>query len=140
MPVFRHEVSIERPVEAVFAAVADVNTHPNWQAGLIQAEAAHGILRLGEKGAEVRRMFGRSIKFPYEITRFEPPKVWGFRALAGPIRPSAVLFFKSTKSRTIITSHLTIPAPAGWLLGPWMLLQQKRNYRTLKALLEAGKL
>jgi hypothetical protein len=69
MPVFQHEILINRPVEAVFAAVADVNTHPNWQAGLIKAKASHGILRLGEKGAEVRRMFGRSITFPYEITR-----------------------------------------------------------------------
>jgi hypothetical protein len=85
-------------------------------------------------------MFGRSIKFPYEITRFERPKVWGFRALEGPIRPSAVLCFERTHSGTTISSHLTISGPAGWLLGPFLLKQQKRNYRKLKTLLEAGKL
>ncbi|HUI80895.1 MAG TPA: SRPBCC family protein [Bryobacteraceae bacterium] len=140
MPVFRHEIFIERPVDAVFAAVADVHTHPKWQAGLLEADAAAGVLRVGGKGVEVRRVFGRVARFPYEITHCDPPNVWGFRVLDGPIRPAAVLSFKNAQSGTIITSQLTIPGLAGWLLGLVMLRQQKRNYQGLKRLLEAGKL
>jgi len=140
MPVFRHEIVIQRPIDAVFAAVADVHTHPKWQAGLLETESRGGAPGVGETGVEVRRMFGRVARFPYEITRFEPPQAWGFRALDGPIRPSAVLHFKSTPSGTLVTSHLTVPGVAGWLLGPLMLRQQRRNYQCLKTLLETGKL
>jgi uncharacterized protein YndB with AHSA1/START domain len=140
MPVFRHEVIIERPIDVVFAAVADVNTHPKWQAGLIETDSKHGVPGAGEQGVEVRRMLGRAMRFPYEITHFDPPHTWGFRALEGPIRPSAVLSFRATGLATAITSELTMPGVAGWLLGRIMLRQQKSNYRQLKALLEAGKL
>ena len=140
MPVFRHEVFIERPVDAVFAAVADVHSHPKWQAGLVETEAQAAVPRVGEKGFEVRRMLGRAVKFPYEITDFDPPHCWGFRVLEGPIRPSAVLLFEASGSGTVVSSQLTIPGLLGWLLGPMMLRQQKRNYQRLKALLEADKI
>ncbi len=39
MAAFHHTVFIARPIETVFAAVADVRTHPHWQAGLLQTEA-----------------------------------------------------------------------------------------------------
>jgi uncharacterized protein YndB with AHSA1/START domain len=140
MAVFGHEIFIERPIDAVFAAVADVRTHPKWQRGLIETDARDSSPRAGDNGVEVRRIWGRPVRFPYEITRFEPPRTWGFRALDGPIRPSAVLSFRTSGSGTTVTSQLTIPGVAGWLLGPVMLRQQKRNYRQLKALLETGKL
>lgn len=140
MPLFRHQVTIERDIESVFAAVADVGSHAKWREGLLGAEPASGTPGLGGRGVEVRRMFGRTAKFPYEITHFEPPEVWGFRAVGGPIRPSAVLYFESAPLGTMVTSDLTVPGPAGWLLGPIMLRQQRRNYRTLKTLLEAGKI
>ena len=140
MPVFRHKIFIERPIDRVFAAVADVSTHPKWQAGLIQTQAKDHLPRAGEKGIEVRRMLGRQMRFPYEITQFEPPSAWGFRATEGPIRPSAALSFQVTGDGTTITSRFTIPGVGGWLLGPILLRQQKRNYRRLKELLETGEL
>jgi uncharacterized protein YndB with AHSA1/START domain len=140
MPIFRHELYVERPIEAVFAAVADVHTHPKWQMGLIEADAKEGALGVGEKGVEVRRIFGRSVRFHYEITHLEPLDSWGFRVLEGPILLSALLRFKSTEVGTSIASQLTISGVVGWLLGPIMLHQQKRNYQRLKALLETRKL
>jgi hypothetical protein len=140
MPIFRHELYVERPIEAVFAAVADVHTHPRWQSGLIEADAKGGALGVGEKGAEVRRIFGRSVRFHYEITHFELPHSWGFRVLEGPLLLSALLHFKSTGVGTSIASQLTIPGIAGRLLGPIMLHQQKHNYQRLRVLLETRKL
>jgi uncharacterized protein YndB with AHSA1/START domain len=140
MSVYIHEVFIERAVDAVFAAVANVNTHPQWQAGLVETQAKAILPRAGERGVEVRRILGRVVRFPYEMTHFEPPRTWGFRALEGPIRPSAVLSFRATGLGTTVSSRLTIPGLAGRLLGPLMLRQQRRNYQRLKTLLEAGKL
>jgi hypothetical protein len=59
MQVFRHEVFIERPINGVFTGVANVNTHPKWQAGLIETEAKDAWRRVGDRGAEVRRMWVR---------------------------------------------------------------------------------
>jgi len=136
---FRHTIFIARPVETVFTAVADVRTHPQWQAGLIQTEVeADHPMGVGTRGAEVRKLFGRMVRFPYEITVYDPPRAWGFRALAGPIRPSAVLTLSSHNDGTVIESDLTIPGPLGFLLGWAMLAQQKRNYIRLKELLETS--
>ena len=141
MAVFHHEVFIAQPVEKVFAAVADVKTHPQWQDGLLRTEVeGDSQARVGARGVEVRRMFGREQRFPYEITVFNPPQAWGFRTPAGPIRPSATVTFSSEKSGTLIKSELTTPGPLGFLIGPAMLSQQRRNYVRLKELLESGKL
>ncbi|HEX5226456.1 MAG TPA: SRPBCC family protein [Bryobacteraceae bacterium] len=140
MPVYSHEVFIARPIDAVFAAVADVNTHPKWQAGLVETHGKAVPPRVGERGTEVRRMLGRRMEFPYEITHFEPPHRWGFRALRGPIRPAAVLTFRANGSGTMVRSEFQIPGLPGWLLGPILLRQQKRNYQELKSLLKAERL
>ena len=140
MAAFRHQIYIEATADAVFAAVANVRDHPKWQAGLVEADVSSPVPKAGERGVEVRQLFGRSNRFPYEITHFEPPHKWGFRVLEGPIRPTATLSFRATGPGTTITSELIIPGFLGSLLGPTLLRQQKRNYLKLKALIEAGAL
>lgn len=139
--VFHHTAFIARPIETVFAAVADVRTHPQWQAGLLQGEVeTDHPMSVGTRGVEVRKLFGRMARFPYEITVYDPPRAWGFRALAGPVRPAAILTFSSRDDGTHIESELVIPGPLGFLLGRVMFAQQQRNYVRLKELLEMGKL
>ena len=141
MAVFRHEIVIARPIDVVFAAVADPNTHPQWQEGLLQTQAeSESQARVGARGVEVRRLFGREARFPYEITVYNPPHAWGFRALEGPIRPAAVLSFESQNNGTKVKSELMVPGLLGWPFGRALLAQQRRNYARLKELLEAGKL
>lgn len=82
------------------------------QAGLLEADAKKGALGVGERGAEVRRLFGRVARFPYEITHFEPPCTWGFCVLEGPVRPSAVLSDAEPLARKVVNqaewiSHVT---------------------------------
>ena len=141
MSNFRHEIFIARPVETVFAAVANVHTHPQWQDGLLkELVESDSYARVGARGAEVRRMFGREVRFPYEITIYKPPSVWGFLALEGPIRPSAILTFISQNNGTLLKSELTISGLMGVLVGRAMFSQQRKNYARLKELLEADKL
>ena len=100
MPVFRHQIVIARGVEAVFAAVADVRTHSHWQQGLLQTEVEGDDLHhVGARGVELRRVLGRVARFPYVISVYDPMRAWGFRALEGPIRPSAVLRFTGQAAR-----------------------------------------
>ena len=141
MATFQHEIFIKRPPDAVFACVADVRTHPTWQSGLEGTEGeALDARRVGARGAEVRRMLGRPIRFPYEIVVYEPPRRWGFRALGGPIRPEVALQFTSENGGTRVQSTMTIPGVLGWLAGRALLSQQRQNYIRLKQLLESGEL
>src|SRR4051812_33902416 len=105
-----HDIYIGRPSSDVFNAVADLHTHSKWQQGLVRTEhSERDGFGAGTKGAEVRRILGREVRFPYEITVHEPPLRWGFRATSGPVRPSAVLAFETEGSGTRITSTLSIP-------------------------------
>jgi uncharacterized protein YndB with AHSA1/START domain len=141
MPVFRHQIWIARPIEPVFAAVADASTHPRWQQGLVRSEKSHvrgeGV---GAQGFEVRRMLGHEIRFPYEITVYRPPRAWGFRVPHGPLQLAATLSFSHSNEGTLIESELRVPGLLGLLLGRSLLAQQRHNYACLKQLLETGAL
>src|SRR4051794_12296465 len=117
MATFHHQLLFACPIEKVFAVVADATTHPQWQAGLIRTDAKKGSAeRVGAKGVEVRRMFGREMEFPYEITVYDPPRAWGFRATSGPIRPAATLTFSRHDGETLVQSELTVPGLLGTLV------------------------
>ena len=78
------------------------------------------------------------MRFPYEITVYEAPRRWGFRALGGPVRPEAILTLEASEDGTCVTSRLSVPGLLGWLLISSMWRQQEKNYRALKQLLESG--
>ena len=137
MSLLRHEIVIAQPVERVFAAVADVTTHPKWQEGLFRTETVGGTpASVGARGVEVRRMFGREFRFSYEITIYAPPHAWGFRVVEGPVLLSAVLSFTSRDQGTLVQSELQIPGLLGPFVGRALLMQQRRNYARLKRMLE----
>jgi uncharacterized protein YndB with AHSA1/START domain len=141
MAVFHHQITINRPIEAVFAVIADASTHPQWQEGLLRTDAqSNSHVQVGTQGVEVRQMFGREVRFPYEIIAFDPPHRWGFRALSGPVRPSAILNLSSQNSGTLIESELNVPGLLGGFMGRMLLSQQEKNYKRLKEMLEDDKL
>jgi hypothetical protein len=141
MPTFKHQITIEVSAARVFDAVADVKTHLKWQKGLVGSEVeGAGIMSVGKRGVEIRKMFGREKRFSYEVTHFERPKEWGFKAISGPIRPEAVLQLREVGGKTVLESEMKIPGLLGFLLGGLLLKQQKENYVRLKELLEKGQI
>jgi len=138
MPTRTHQIHVAASIEAVFDAMADVASHARWQEGLLRSECQGDPRVLGARGAEVRRLFGREVRFPWEITVYEPWRRWGFRALGGPIRPQAVVDLVPEGDGTRINSTLTIPGPLGWLAIAPLFRQQKKNYHALKQWLETA--
>jgi len=87
MPEAEHSVTVERPVEEVFAFLADAENDPRWRSGVLDIErvAGDGVgarYRQGVKGP-----MGRRVPGDFEITEYAPPRAIGFRATAGPVRP-----------------------------------------------------
>src|SRR6185369_11889961 len=88
MPSATNTITIKRPIEDVFAYVADGTNGPSWRSGIVDIAHASGegrgaVYRQGVKGPG-----GRRIAADYEITTYEPPRQLAFRAIAGPVRPT----------------------------------------------------
>jgi uncharacterized protein YndB with AHSA1/START domain len=69
-----HSVRIARPVDAVWAIVADPDTHPRWRPTLKEfRQVSDGPLAVGSKIREVLEWRGRTIEIDDVVTGFEPP-------------------------------------------------------------------
>jgi uncharacterized protein YndB with AHSA1/START domain len=84
-----NEVVVERPPAAVFAFLADAENDPAWRPGVLDIARVSGDgpgagarYRQGVKGPG-----GRRIDADVETTAYEPDRLIGFRATAGPVRP-----------------------------------------------------
>jgi uncharacterized protein YndB with AHSA1/START domain len=88
MPEARRTIVIERPIDEVFAFVADGANAPRWRSGVLDVEhvSGHGVGEIWRQG--VRGPGGRRVAADYEITEWDPPRSMAFRAIAGPIRPT----------------------------------------------------
>lgn len=143
MPAHHHtvQVHIGRPVDDVFAAVADPNTHPLWQSQTIRTETSDPApLNVGARVTDVVRMFGREMSMTFEVTESDPPHAVSIRMTSGPIRPVNRMTFSSHNDGTLLESETTIPGMMGFLMGRGVISGQRRNLQKLKELLEAGEL
>jgi uncharacterized membrane protein len=142
MPSAQHSVSIRRPVEEVFAFVADGENAMRWRPGVLDAshqsgEGVGAIYRQGVKGPG-----GRRIAADYEITAFEPSRRIAFRAIAGPIRPTGEYRFSTEGDGTTVDFALDATV-TGWkrlVMGRAVqstMDAEMRTLDTLKTLLEA---
>src|SRR5215475_715475 len=76
-PMIQHDVSIHlnRPVDQVFAFLADPAKQPMWQSNLIAIEQlTEGPMRVGTRIREVRRLGQRPTEYQAEVIALEPDK------------------------------------------------------------------
>lgn len=104
-------VTIRRPVADVFAFVADGTTAPRWRPGVVDIAMASGtglgaVYRQGVKGPG-----GRRVAADYEITAFEPGRRLGFKAIAGPVRPTGEYRFDDAAGGTSLSFSLAADLP-----------------------------
>lgn len=106
MPSAEHQVTIARPIGAVFAYVADGLNGPNWRPGILDIAliSGHGqgaVYKQGVKGPG-----GRRVEADYRITAYEPDRRLAFAAIAGPVRPAGQYLFEEISGRTRLTFSL----------------------------------
>ncbi len=113
MPSAKRSVTINRPIEEVFAYVAKGENGLKWRSGVLDlthasGEAVGSTYRQGVKGP-----MGRRIAADYEVTAFEPDRRLAFEAIAGPVRPTGEYAFQETPEGTTLTFSLEEPL-SGW--------------------------
>ena len=66
-------ITINRPVEEVFAYVIDLQNGPEWQSGLLEVRrVTQGSPGVGSQYVSVRKFLGRKLEAVIEIVAYEP--------------------------------------------------------------------
>ncbi len=105
-------VFIGRPVEEVFAFVADQTNAPRWQAGVIQVRrTTAGELGIGTRHTFVRKFVGRRLEASNEYVTYEPSRMIAFKSISGPMDFTA--------------GYRTTAMEGGTRLSTWIEMQPK---------------
>jgi uncharacterized membrane protein len=139
----KDSIIINRPIEEVFAFVADQTNGPQWQDGLLEVRRiTDGPIGVGTRHTAARKFLGRRLELTNEYIEYEPNKQVTFKGESGSMRFESSYLTESTTHGTRLTSQMQMEQ--GGLFGlaePMIAKSLKRdfaaNFRTLKALLES---
>lgn len=118
-------IDIERPVEDVFGFLTDLDNLPQWAVGLL--EVRHdGHVRLGAKGVEVRMVGKKKTEMPWEVIRYEPPRVVAF-AYSEPLPATATFTMEPIAGGTRLTCDTELELKGIYRLMAPMIVKEARQ-------------
>src|SRR5215207_7978283 len=138
-------VVIERPPQEVFAYVSDLQNIPEWGAlsGEMRKET-EGPPEVDARYTADLTFLGRRLMIPYEVSAYEPPRLFVFRSLGGPFHDKYTYTFEEEPGGGTRFSMAIEMRPEGFLRVTGPLLEQmtqryyfRKELRTLKGLLES---
>jgi uncharacterized protein YndB with AHSA1/START domain len=135
-------VVITRPIEEVFAFVADQTNAPRWQDGLVEVRrVTDGPIGVGTRHTAVRAFIGRRLELTNEYVRFVPNQEVAFAGASGPLVFEASYTTEATPEGTQLTSTIRMrPGGLFRIAEPLIAADLRRDVRAnlaaLKALLE----
>jgi len=99
-------VTINKPVEEVFAFVVNHENTTKWQGG-VEAIIPEGPANVvGSKYTEVRKFMGQEMKSNLEITAFVENAKWAAKVLKGPVPYEVTATFEPSGGGTKMTTHV----------------------------------
>ena len=141
MATFENTLVIRRPIEDVFAFLADFENIPRWNDAIVKThKVSQGPVGVGTIYQQVRSVPSRSEE-RFEVTAYNPPRQLEIRGQLGPFpsRLSYDLAAAPEGTRVTNTVELELRGP-GRLLGrvavPRVRDAVAANLRKLKELLE----
>jgi uncharacterized protein YndB with AHSA1/START domain len=109
-------ITIARPIDEVFAYLADGTNNVHWRAGVLHIErtsTADGV------GATYRQVLkgpgGRRIDGDYQVTAYQSPRLLEFAVTAGPARPTGRFTLDATGPDTTVVEFDLALVPKGLL-------------------------
>jgi uncharacterized membrane protein len=144
--VITHSIEIDRPPEAVFAYLDELERHGEWQESIVSSEVeGAGPVGAGTRVHEIRKVGGRQQDTSYEITEHDPPRRSAFQGTVGPVRPVGTVTVEpigdGSRSRLTLDFNL-VGHGIGVLIAPFARRQASneipKSHQRLKERLEAG--
>jgi uncharacterized membrane protein len=140
-----HTVVIDRPIEEVFAFVADPNNDSLWQAWTLETEqTSEGPVDVGTTLRSIAKMLGRRIEVAMEVTENDPPHRQCVRITAGPIPASGCYLLEPADGGSTRFTQTFEGEVGGFfrlaepLVGRVISRQTEADMATLKDLLESS--
>jgi uncharacterized protein YndB with AHSA1/START domain len=135
---------INRPVDKVFAYMADVRNWPQWYSGMLEGEqTSKGPVGVGTTSQGVSQFLGRRMDWTAEVTKYEPNRKFELKITSGPMSIEQSLTFEPVEGGTRFT--LVGEGETGGffrLAEPVVNRMQRRQMEgdlaNLKDILEAG--
>ena len=143
MASFENSVTIRRPVENVFAFLADFENVPKWNSAIVETtKASPGPVGVGTTYRQTRSTPSRSDE-AFEVTVFEPASRLEVQGGLGPFTARVNYLLQPIGSGTRLTNTVDLESSGLLtLVAPLATSRVKHavaaNLDTLKQLLEAG--
>jgi uncharacterized membrane protein len=144
MATLETSIIINRPIEEVFAFVTDLQNNIKWMTGVIAAEmTSPAPLKAGSTYRFDIKIMGMTLETKGEVTAYEPPTKYAWKATSGPFPMSGGTTFESVEGGTRVTDMIEAE-PGGFfkLAEPLLMKQQQSQMETdmkkLKEILEGG--
>jgi carbon monoxide dehydrogenase subunit G len=143
MATFQNTLTIRRPVEDVFAFLADFENIPKWNYAILQTkQTSPGPVGVGTTYRQLRSIPRRSEE-GFEVTGFEPTSRLEIHGDIGPFTATISYLLAPVGDGTRLTNRVDLqPSGALRLLAPLAASRVKTavaaNLDTLKQILETG--
>ena len=121
-----HSVSINRPALVIFDVIADGTRNRTWRQSVIEVSLHSGTGGLGTVWRQVvHGPAGKAADADYRVTTHEPPGVYGFEVIAGPVRGTGLYTLTAgDDGETVVTFEITLkPRGAMRVLTGFVLRQ-----------------
>ena len=140
-----HTVTIDRPIDEVFAFVTDPNNDSLWQAWTLETEqTSEGPVDVGTTLRSTAKMLGRRIEVIMEVTENDPPHRQCVRITSGPIPASGCYQLEPADGGSTRFTQTFEGEVGGFfrlaepVVGGVISRQSKTDMATLKDLLESS--
>jgi uncharacterized protein YndB with AHSA1/START domain len=144
MFTIQQSVTIARPVEQVFAFLANPDNIPQWRPDVLEAHSGGGPLQIGSEFDEVINFGGRKAQ-TFRVEVFELNKTLEVAAIAGlGIRPTQRYALSTSDRSTTVSMYVTVRTRGLFRvlepLLPKMIAARWRDYSDrLRGLLETSR-
>jgi uncharacterized membrane protein len=107
MPSAQRSITINRPIEEVFAFFTDPSNDPKWRTHLKEISTDTPV-RIGARIHQVvQGPAGRGMTADIEVTAYEPLTRYAFRVVEGPVRPVGEFRFAPEGDATWVSLSLS---------------------------------
>ena len=143
MGAFELSIVIDRPVEEVFAFLANLENDVKWRREWIETtKTSEGSLGVGATFRLVGAFLGRRIATEYGMTEYEPNRITAWKTLSGPLPLTFQRTFARVEGGTRVTIRYDAPLRGFFrLFESLMVVRRKRQHQgdfpKLREMLEA---
>lgn len=141
MAQIKSSIVVKRPIEEVFAFVADPSNDLKWRSDVVVSKVTSGSLGVGATFEFASEFLGRKIETKGEMTAYDPPKRFAWKSIKSPIPVSAVTTFEAVADGTLIVDTADFEPGGFFKIAEPLLINQaqssaEKDMKNLKRLLE----